>query len=71
MEAIAREKGTFLIVSPSSVVYNWSDELEAWGYFKQDKFHGNRKESVLERVSRGSLDVVLTTYETLRNHLVG
>ena len=71
MESIAREKGCFLVVSPSSLIYNWSDELETWGYFRHDKFHSNKKDSVLDKVSRGALDVVLTTYETLRNHLVG
>ena len=23
----------FLIVGPASVLYNWVDELETWGYF--------------------------------------
>lgn len=25
--------GPFLIIGPGSVLYNWMDELEAWGYF--------------------------------------
>jgi len=24
---------TFLIIGPSSVLYNWLDELDVWGYF--------------------------------------
>lgn len=24
----------FLVVGPASVLYNWVDELETWGYFK-------------------------------------
>ena len=53
------------------MLYNWKEELETWGYFKQELFHGATKEEALERARKGNLDVVLTTYETLRNHLVG
>ena len=67
----AHVKGTFLIVSPGSVLYNWKEELETWGYFRQDLFHGTSKAGALERAKKGNLDVVLTTYETLRNHVVG
>ena len=52
-------------------MYNWRDELETWGHFKTGLFHGNAREATLERASRGRLDVALTTYETMRNHLVG
>ena len=27
------EKKVFLIIGPASVLYNWIDELETWGYF--------------------------------------
>ena len=69
-DASRRERGTFLIVSPGSVLYNWKDELETWGHFNTGLFHGNAKEDTLQRAFRGRLDVVLTTYETMRNHLV-
>lgn len=26
-------KDPFLIIGPGSVLYNWMDELETWGYF--------------------------------------
>ena len=51
-------------------MYNWRDELETWGHFKTGLFHGNAREATLERASRGRLDVAVTTYETMRNHLV-
>ena len=51
-------------------MYNWKEELETWGHFKTGLFHGNTKEETLQRALRGRLDVVLTTYETMRNHLV-
>lgn len=65
---VKRENGVFLIVSPHSVLYNWHDELMTWGYFKVGKFHSNKRAETLERAENSKLDVVLTTYETLRNH---
>ncbi len=60
----------FLVVSPSSVMFNWEDELETWGYFKVAKFHGVSKTETIEKIKRGKVEVVLTTYETFRNHIV-
>ena len=51
-------------------MYNWKEELETWGHFEMGLFHGNAKEETLQRALRGRLDVVLTTYKTMRNHLV-
>ncbi|XP_069481800.1 DNA excision repair protein ERCC-6-like 2 isoform X2 [Ambystoma mexicanum] len=59
-------KKMFLIVSPLSVLYNWKDELETWGYFRVITLHGNKKDTSLSRVRQGKCEVVLTTYETLR-----
>ncbi|KAJ7325348.1 hypothetical protein OS493_029896 [Desmophyllum pertusum] len=65
----SHDSGAFLIVSPGSVMYNWRDELVTWGHFKTGIFHANAREATLERALRGRLDIVLTTYETMRNHL--
>lgn len=65
-----KQAGSFLIVSPSSVLYNWEDELNTWGYFKVAKFHGASKTETIEKAKRGKLEMVLTTYETFRNHIV-
>ncbi|XP_040211409.1 DNA excision repair protein ERCC-6-like 2 isoform X1 [Rana temporaria] len=59
-------KKIFLIVSPLSVLYNWKDELETWGYFKVAVFHGNKKDFQLGRLKQGKYEIALTTYETLR-----
>ncbi|KAG7481221.1 hypothetical protein MATL_G00064260 [Megalops atlanticus] len=56
----------FLIVAPLSVLYNWKDELDTWGYFRSIIVHGTRKEEEFARVRRGRCEVALTTYETLR-----
>lgn len=65
-----KEKGAFLIVSPNSVLYNWHEELMSWGYFKIGKFQKNKRDETFEKAAAGKLDIVLTTYETLRNHWV-
>ncbi|KAG8455320.1 hypothetical protein GDO86_001498 [Hymenochirus boettgeri] len=59
-------KKVFLIVSPLSVLYNWKEELETWGYFRVTLIHGNKKDSELSRLKQGKFEVALTTYETLR-----
>ncbi|KAM4807986.1 LOW QUALITY PROTEIN: DNA excision repair protein ERCC-6-like 2 [Rhinophrynus dorsalis] len=59
-------KQVFLIVSPLSVLFNWKDELETWGYFKITVIHGNKKEFELSRIKQGKYEIALTTYETLR-----
>ncbi|KAF6737059.1 DNA excision repair protein ERCC-6-like 2 [Oryzias melastigma] len=56
----------FLIVAPLSVLYNWKDELDTWGYFQCVVVHGLRKEVELARISNGRIEIALTTYETLR-----
>ncbi|XP_028832703.1 DNA excision repair protein ERCC-6-like 2 [Denticeps clupeoides] len=60
------EKKVFLIISPLSVLYNWKEELETWGYFKAVIVHGVKKEEELSRVKRGRCEIALTTYETFR-----
>ncbi|NWV82015.1 ER6L2 protein, partial [Dasyornis broadbenti] len=61
-------KKTFLIVAPLSVLYNWKDELDTWGYFKVSVLHGSKKDD-LSRIKQGKYEVALTTYETLRLYL--
>lgn len=60
---------TFLIVAPLSVLYNWRDELDTWGYFKVSVLHGSKKDDDLSRIKQGKFEVVLTTYEILRLYL--
>ncbi|NXJ10185.1 ER6L2 protein, partial [Odontophorus gujanensis] len=62
-------KKTFLIVAPLSVLYNWKDELDTWGYFKVSVLHGSKKEDDLNRIKQGKCEVALTTYETLHPYL--
>ena len=41
-----------------------------WGYFKIGKFHKSKRDETFQNALSEKLDVVLTTYETLRNHWV-
>lgn len=56
----------FLIVAPLSLLYNWKDELDTWGYFKVAVVHGVEKQDELARVKKGRCEIALTTYETFR-----
>ncbi|XP_036597795.1 DNA excision repair protein ERCC-6-like 2 isoform X2 [Trichosurus vulpecula] len=64
--SICAPKKLFLIVAPLSVLYNWRDELNTWGYFRVTILHGNKKDNELIRVKQGKCEIALTTYETLR-----
>lgn len=59
-------KKMFLIVAPLSVLYNWKDELDTWGYFRVSILHGTKKDNELIRVRQRKCEIALTTYETLR-----
>ncbi|XP_076219331.1 DNA excision repair protein ERCC-6-like 2 isoform X1 [Aptenodytes patagonicus] len=68
-ESKCNPKKTFLIVAPLSVLYNWKDELDTWGYFKVSVLHGSKKDDDLSRIKQGKCEVALTTYETVRLYL--
>ncbi|XP_037228866.1 DNA excision repair protein ERCC-6-like 2 isoform X2 [Falco rusticolus] len=68
-ESRCNPKKTFLIVAPLSVLYNWKDELDTWGYFKVSVLHGSKKDDDLSRIKQGKCEVALTTYEILRLYL--
>ncbi|XP_054843425.1 DNA excision repair protein ERCC-6-like 2 [Eublepharis macularius] len=62
-------KNTFLIVTPLSVLYNWKEELDTWGYFRVIVLYGSRKDYDLNRIKQGKCEIVLTTYKTLHQYL--
>ncbi|XP_019852622.1 PREDICTED: DNA excision repair protein ERCC-6-like 2 isoform X2 [Amphimedon queenslandica] len=59
-------KSAVLVICPCSVIYNWVSEIETWSHLKTGVYHRNKKDEILDKVSRGRLDVVLTTLETAK-----
>ncbi|MBK1811055.1 DEAD/DEAH box helicase [Clostridium sp. YIM B02505] len=60
----------FLIVTPTSLIYNWKDELEKFSpNIKFNIIHGNknRTENLSELIEANT--VILTTYGTLKNNV--
>ncbi|MCR1934020.1 DEAD/DEAH box helicase [Clostridium tepidum] len=63
------EKGSkSLIVTPTSLIYNWQDEFQRFAKdLKIAIIHGNKEERIKILDNRNEYDVLITTYGTLRN----
>ncbi|KAK3903232.1 switch 2 [Staphylotrichum tortipilum] len=55
-----------LIVCPGSLIQNWKNELNRWGYWHVDTYHGPGKEDVLQAAKAGRLEIMITTYMTYK-----
>ncbi|KAK4138798.1 hypothetical protein BT67DRAFT_22441 [Trichocladium antarcticum] len=56
-----------LIVCPGSLIQNWRNELNRWGWWHVDIYHGPGKEDVLQAAKAGRLEIMITTYVTYKN----
>ncbi|MGL6107160.1 SNF2 helicase associated domain-containing protein [Romboutsia sp.] len=59
-----------LIITPTSLVYNWKNEFETFApTMKVLLIHGNKTERKKALLDKDNYDVIITTYGTLRNDL--
>lgn len=55
-----------LIVCPGTLIENWRNELNRWGWWQVDAYHGSNKDETLHAARSGRLEVMITTYGTYR-----
>ncbi|KAF2730941.1 hypothetical protein EJ04DRAFT_28479 [Polyplosphaeria fusca] len=57
-----------LIVCPGTLMQNWQDELEKWGWWQVYVYHGapDERRAALEAVKNGMAEIIITTYATYR-----
>ncbi|KAI5860288.1 P-loop containing nucleoside triphosphate hydrolase protein [Durotheca rogersii] len=55
-----------LIICPGSLIQNWRNELDRWGWWEADLYHGAGKDDVLDTARAGRLEVMITTYATYK-----
>ncbi|KAI9692392.1 MAG: hypothetical protein M1822_006623 [Bathelium mastoideum] len=57
-----------LIICLGSLMDNWQAELQSWGWWQVDVYHGSPagKEATLKAAQQGRLEIVITTYATYR-----
>ncbi|KAJ5174707.1 DNA excision repair protein ERCC-6-like 2 [Penicillium canariense] len=53
-----------LIICPGTLISNWISELQRWGWWHVDVYHGSNKELALDAAKSGRLEILITTYTT-------
>lgn len=57
-----------LIICPGSLTQNWKQELDRWGWWVTDLYHGANKDDALAAARAGMIEVMITTYTTYKNN---
>ena len=55
-----------LVICPGTLIENWKNEFNRWGWWHVDAYHGDSKEAALEAAAKGRLEIMITTYTTYR-----
>ena len=57
-----------LVVCPGTLIENWKEELDRWGWWHVDVYHGGvgAKEAALQAAAKGRVEIMITTYTTYR-----
>ncbi|EME83726.1 uncharacterized protein MYCFIDRAFT_203723, partial [Pseudocercospora fijiensis CIRAD86] len=58
-----------LIICPGTLMENWKNELDRWGWWHVYTYHGSavEKDSALAAAASGRLEIMMTTYTTYTN----
>ncbi len=65
-----KKKPISLIVTPTSLIYNWKNEFDTFApSLNVALVHGNKKDRDKNLENLDNIDVIITTYGTLRNDL--
>lgn len=58
-----------LLICPGSIIANWQQELEKWGWWEVGLYHGTKgREATIAQAVAGRLEIMITTYDTYRVH---
>ncbi|KAJ5724200.1 DNA excision repair protein ERCC-6-like 2 [Penicillium malachiteum] len=57
-----------LIICPGTLISNWVAELNRWGWWSVETYHGASKDLALKSASSGSAEILITTYTTYVNN---
>ncbi|KYK60495.1 SNF2-related protein [Drechmeria coniospora] len=56
-----------LLICPGSLIMNWINEMNRWGWWHIDVCHGANKEDVINTARSGLLEIMITTYDTYKS----
>ncbi|CEJ55898.1 hypothetical protein PMG11_02127 [Penicillium brasilianum] len=57
-----------LIICPGTLISNWISELQRWGWWHVDVYHGSNKDIALHAAKSGRVEILITTYTTYVNN---
>ncbi|KAK9239584.1 P-loop containing nucleoside triphosphate hydrolase protein [Lipomyces kononenkoae] len=64
MRRLERSYPKVLIICPGTLIRNWERELNTWGWWTTEVFHGTKKYDILSTAKQGRLEIMITTYKT-------